>query len=596
MTTLTGRPPEPTAGRGSGGRRRPLDPVTLAVLGSALTSLSEEMGGVLRRSSYSPIIREMLDYSCAVFDADGQLVAQGEFIPAQLGAMALVVRATLERHRETLQPGDVFVANDPYAGGAHTPDVNVIRPVFEPGGGARRRPRLLAWVGTVAHQVDVGGPNPGTEGADHRDTFAEGLVLPPVRLADASGPDSDLLAVIAANVRDPVATLADLRAQMAACRLGERRLIELHRRYGGAILREAFAALLDHAERRTRAALVALPDGTAQAAGCLDDDGAGGPPLEIGVRLSKEADTLTVDLSAAPASPGALNVPWASTVATVLYVVRAVCDPTIPANEGVLRALRIHAPLGTLFNPRPPAAVSVRHLACQRLADLLLRAAATLWPEAVPLAGHFVGFFSLMAVGPSPRTGRPVVLQDVVGGGTGAHGPRRLPQGAWQEGGDGLDGVDTHLSNVGLLPAEVCELEYPWRLWRSELVAGSGGRGRWRGGRGIRRVYEALAGPQPVVLYCEQTDPRFRPWGAVGGGDGRPTRLRVLDPRGRSIRVAAKGTVVVSAGTRIVVETGGGGGWGSPARQGGVRRGGRDGERGGLPSGADHGGRSRAGP
>jgi N-methylhydantoinase B len=540
-----------------------LDPITFGVLEAALRSTCEEMGAALRRSSYSPIIREMLDFSCAVFDASGRLVAQGEFIPAQLGAMSLVVRETIRRHEATLARGDVFIANHPYLGGAHTPDVNVLRPVFD---GRGRRP--IAWTGTVAHQVDFGGPNPGTEGADHAQLFAEGLVLPPVRLETAAGPVVPIVEIISANVRDPVSTLADLRAQSAACLVGQRRILELWSRFGAGTLRVTFDALIDHAERRTRAALATLPDGEAEAAGYLDDDGAGGPPTRIGVRLSKRGDRLTVDLSgSAPQVAGGINVPWASTLASVAYLVRAITDATIPANDGTLRSVSIVCPEGSVLNPRPPAAVSVRHITIQRLADTMVRAATTLWPE-VAVAGHFVGFFSLMAEGPSPRTGRPTVLQDVVGGGSGAHGPRQYPDGRAVSGGDGLDAVDTHLSNVGLLSAEVCEVEYPWRLVRSELIRGSGGRGRWQGGRGVRRTYEVLAEPQRVVLYCEQTDPSFRPWGAAGGEDGSPTRLIVRDPSGRRLRVASKGTLTLAPGSTVTIETGGGGGFGAldPAR------------------------------
>lgn len=530
----------------TGGR---LDPVTFGVLSAGLVSIAEEMGAALRASSYSPIIREMQDYSCALFDPDGRLVAQGEFIPAQLGAIALVVRSTIDAHGGSVAPGDVFVANHPYRGGAHTPDVNVIRPVFE---SRRRSARLVGWVGTVAHQVDFGGVNPGTEGADHRDLFAEGLILPPVRLESATGPSTDVYALVAANVRDPVATLADLRAQVAACRVGERRLLELVGRHGRPTIDAVFRDAIDHAERRTRAALAALPDGEAAAEACLDDDGAGGPPTRIVVRLEKRRDRLTVDLSdSADQVPGGLNVPWASTLAAVAYLVRAVSDPTIPANEGTLAPVTIVCPDGSVLRPRPPAAVSVRHLTIQRLADVMIRAATSLWPDHVPVAGHFVGFFSLMAVGPSPRDGRPVVFQDVVGGGTGAHA-----------GGPGLDAVDTHLSNVGLLSAEVCETEYAWRLVRSELLPRSGGRGRWEGGRGVRRTYEVLAAPQPVVLYCEQTDSRWRPWGAAGGADGTATRLVIRDRTGRRLRAPAKGTIMLDPGSTVTIETGGGGGYG----------------------------------
>jgi N-methylhydantoinase B len=328
-----------------------------------------------------------------------------------------------------------------------------------------------------------------------------------------------------------------------------------------------FEALLAHAERRTRAALGARPDGEARATGFLDDDGVGGAPVRIEVRLAKRGETLTVDLSGSAGQvAGGVNVPWASTLASVAYLVRAVTDPTIPANDGTLGPVSIVCPEGSVLNPRPPAAVSVRHITLQRLADTMVRASASLWPEIV-VAGHFVGFFSLMAEGPSPRTGRLTVLQDVVGGGTGAHGPRRYADGRRAPGGDGLDAVDTHLSNVGLLSAEVCEVEYPWRLVRSELIRGSGGRGRWNGGRGVRRTYEVLEVAQRVVLYCEQTVPGFRPWGGGGGEDGTPTRLIVRDPAGRRVRVASKGTLVLVPGSTVTIETGGGGGFGAPDDQ-----------------------------
>jgi len=537
-----------------------VDTVSFGVLEAAMRAVCEEMGAALRRSSYSPIIREMLDFSCAIFDPAGRLVAQGEFIPAQLGAMGLVVRETIRRHHDTLAPGDVFIANHPYLGGAHTPDVNVLRPVYAPRG---RRP--VGWVGTVAHQADFGGPNPGTEGAGHAQLYAEGLILPPVRLETARGAVETTVEVIGANVRDPVSTLADLRAQAAACLVGERRVLELRARSGAATLGAMFKALLEHAEQRTRAALRALPDGDATATGFLDDDGVGGAPVRIEVRLLKRGDTLTVDLSGCAAQvAGGVNVPWASTLASVAYLVRAVTDPTIPANDGMLRPVSIVCPEGSVLNPRPPAAVSVRHVTIQRLADTMVRASGRLWPE-IAVAGHFVGFFSLMAEGPSPRTGRATVLQDVVGGGTGAHGPRRYADGRRVEGGHGLDAVDTHLSNVGLLSAEVCEVEYPWRLVRSELIRGSGGRGRWQGGRGVRRTYEVLGVAQRVVLYCEQTEPRFRPWGEGGGGDGTPTRLIVRDPAGHRVPLASKGTVVLAPGSTVTIETGGGGGFGVPA-------------------------------
>ncbi|OGN87289.1 MAG: hypothetical protein A2X23_10070 [Chloroflexi bacterium GWC2_73_18] len=531
-------------------RARALDPVRFEILHSALLSVTDEMGAVLKRSSYSPIIREMDDYSCALFDAGGRLVAQGDFIPSQLGAISLVVRATLARHRSTLAPGDVFIANSPYVGGAHTPDVNILHPVFRDGA-------LFAWTGTVAHHADFGGPNPGTEGADLNELYAEGLILPPVRLYRRGEPDAELFDLIGANVRDTVATLADLRAQTAACWSGERRLAEVVEDHGAAAVETAFERALDHAERRTRAALAALRDGEGEAEGFLDDDGAAGPPTRIHARLTKRGDRLTVDFSGSAAQvPGALNNPWASTRACVVFLVKVLADPALTSNDGALRPITIVCPEGSVLRPRPPAAVSVRHLTCQRTADTLLRAAGAVWPEKAVASG-MVGFFGINAGGTSPRSGRPTAAQDVVGGGTGGH---RL--------GDGLDGVDTYMSNVGLLPVEVAESEYPMRILRSELIAGSGGDGRGRGGLGIRRDYLLLEEWQTVTLYCEQSDPRFVPRGAAGGGDGTPTRFRVFAPDGTEMRLRSqKVTLRLPRGSLVRVESGGGAGWGDPAER-----------------------------
>ncbi|MEX2135642.1 MAG: hydantoinase B/oxoprolinase family protein [Chloroflexota bacterium] len=539
------------------------DPVAFELLHTALLSVTDEMGAALRRSSYSPIIREMLDYSCAIFDHRGRLVVQGDFIPAQLGAMSLVVQEVLARHSPSLARGDVFIANDPYAGGAHTPDVNVIRPIFGTHEGRHARPSLLAFSASVAHQVDFGGRNPGTEGADNLDLFHEGLVLPPVHLSRAGTPVTELFDLIAANVRDPISTLADLRAQMASCLAGERRLLELAADWSVPTLRSAFAQALRTAEQRTRRALAALPGGSSEAEGYLDDDGAGGAPTRVHARLEKLGDELTVDLSGtAMQVAGGINNPWSSTRACVAYLLKAVTDQDAPQNDGSLRPVTIVCPEGSLLNPRRPAAVSVRHLTCQRLADVLLAAAGRLWPE-LRIGASFVGFFSIMAAGPSPKTGRTVVIQDVVGGGSGAHGPH-----GDRPGGPGTDGVDTYMSNVALLPAEVCEIEYPWRLVRSELVDGSEGRGRWHGGRGLRRTYQVLGeASQRVVLYCEQTNPAFRPRGAAGGGGGTSTRLEVRDPRGGLLPVASKATVTLDPGSTVTIITGGGGGWGAPGRR-----------------------------
>jgi N-methylhydantoinase B len=356
-------------------REEVLDPITFELVHAALVSAAEEMGVVLKRSSYSPIIRDMEDFSCALFAADGTLVAQADFIPAQLGAMSLVVRSVLERWGTDVADGDVFVANHPYMGAMHTPDVNVLQPVFVDGG-------LFAWTGATAHHLDVGGVNPGTEGPDLREVFAEGVILPPVRLYRHGEDNRDVFDLLTENVRDPQSTISDLRAQRAACALGERRVHELIGRFGRRAIETGFRQAVDAVERATRALLRDLPDGEAEAEGFMDDDGRGGPPTRIHARIVKARDRLTVDLSGSAAQvAGAFNVPWASTRAAVIYAVRAMTDPAMTTNDGILRPLEIVCPRGSVLNPEPPAAVSVRHNTCQRLADVLVRAFSELWPD-----------------------------------------------------------------------------------------------------------------------------------------------------------------------------------------------------------------------
>ena len=526
---------------------RAVDPITFELASAALQAAAIEMGGVLKHSSYSPIIREMDDFSCAIFRADGDLVAQADFIPAQLGAMSLVVRAIIGRWGSAVAPGDAYLANHPYLGAMHTPDLNVIMPVFH--GGA-----LFGWVGTAAHHIDVGGVRPGTEGPDLAEVYAEGLLLPPVRLYRGGEENPDVFALVGAAVRDPVSTLSDLRAQRAACLVGERRVIEVTERYGPATVTAVFDQMLGAVERAVRLDLADLPDGEGEAEGFLDDDGVGGPPTRIHARLAKRGDHLVVDLSgSAPQVRGAMNVPWASTRASVVYAIRAMTAPARSTNDGVLRTVDIICPRGTVLNPDPPAAVSIRHNTCQRLADTLIRAASVIWPEHA-IASSTVAFFGMNLASASPRTGVPSVMAEVVGGGTGAH-----------RGGDGLDGVDTYLANVGLMPVEVAESSYSVRILRTELIAGSQGDGRYRGGLGIRREYQVLGAESAVTLYSEQTDPRFAPRGAAGGGDGAPSRITVTGPDGTVLPVGSKASLVLAPGSVVRIETSGGGGYGDPA-------------------------------
>lgn len=526
-----------------------LDPVTFELLHASLVSAAEEMGQVIKRSSHSPIIREMDDFSCAIFRADGALVAQADFIPAQLGAMSLVVQSLIARWGDRVAAGDVFLANHPYQGGMHAPDLNVIMPVFI-------EDVLFAWAGTTAHHIDVGGVRAGSQGADLEQLYAEGLVFAGVRLYAAGQENADIVSILTENVRDPTSTLSDLRAQHAACLLGRRRVEESVARFGRSTVSTGMAQMLDLVEQATRLSLTDLADGEAEAEGFLDDDGFGGPPVRIHARMRKTGDRLLVDLSGSAAQVrGALNVPWASTRAAVVYLVRAMTDPGLATNDGILRPLDIVCPPGNVLNPRPPAAVSVRHNTCQRLADTLVRCASRLWPEKA-VASSTVTFFGMHLEGISPLTGSLSVMAEVVGGGTGAH--RR---------GDGLDGVDTYMGNVGLMPVEVAETGYSVRILRTELIPGSQGLGEYDGGLGIRREYLIIGDPKTVTLYAEQTDPAFRPRGARGGSDGAPSRVTVTGPAGNVLPLGPKFTRRLDPGSVVRIETAGGGGYGDPDRR-----------------------------
>ena len=374
------------------------DPVTVAVIAAALRAICWEMSEALRRSAHSPIIREMYDFSCGVFSAEGETVAQDELIPAFLGTMASTMPFVLESVGDQhIDEGDAFFTNDPYRGGTHTPDVQVFVPLLREG-------RVVAWCGNIAHHSDLGGTNPGTEGYANGSIFEEGLRIPPVRLVEAGRLNEPLLRVIENNIRDPQSTAGDLRAQLAAAKLGQRRLGELFDRYGTATIQEAMAVQLDQSERRIRAAIAAREDGTASAEGWLDDDGLGSDPVRVAVTVEVAGDGVRIDLTGShPQIAGGMNMSETAAKAAIYFAVKAIFDPDAPHNGAIVRPIEMVLPEGSIANPRFPAAVSLRHLAVQRLTDTMVHAFSRLYPD-LATAGSFVGFSSIAAAGPHPRT------------------------------------------------------------------------------------------------------------------------------------------------------------------------------------------------
>jgi len=522
-----------------------IDAVTLEVFNHRFSAIAEEMGVALCRSAFSPNIKERRDFSCALFDGAGAMVAQAAHIPVHLGAMPLSLRAAIAQR--PMGPGDVVMLNDPYAGGTHLPDVTVVAPVFLRG---TRRP--FGYVANRAHHADIGGAAPGSMPLA-TEIYQEGLRLPPVRLVAGGQVVDDVLRLFLANTRVPDERRGDLLAQLAALRLGDRRLQELVEGGGRQRTAAAMAALQGYSARLMRAALRRLPAGTCHAVDWMDDDGTGSEriPIYVSVRLGQ--GQVVVDFAGtAPQVAGGINANYAVTLAAVLYVFQAVAASAIPANAGLLQPIRVVAPLGSLVNARFPAAVAGGNVeTAQRIVDVLLKALAGVVPQQIPAASN--GSMNNLALGGyDTARRRPFAYYETIGGGVGAgpHGP-------------GASGMHTHMTNTLNTPVEALEAGYPLRVWRYGLRVGSGGRGRQRGGEGIVREVELLV-PASVTLLTDRR--RLRPYGLRHGGSAEPGRnlLRTRGPGGRlqTRRLPAKTNVTVSPGDRICILTPGGGGWG----------------------------------
>lgn len=523
-----------------------LDPIALEVLRHALSAVAEEMNANLVRTAYSPNIKERRDCSCAVFDPDGQMVAQAESIPVHLGAMPHSVAAAIARV-DVFSDGDIVVLNDPYAGGAHLPDITFVAPVFV-------EDALIAFVANRAHHADVGGKEPGSLAGDTVEIYQEGLRIPPVRLWRRGVVDADLLDVILLNVRTPEERRGDLRAQHAACWTGIERVKALCTRHGTEHLLRGMAAMLDYSERRMRSEIARLPDGQASFEDVLDDDGVSGGPIRLKVSIAVDADRIVVDFQGSAAqTAGPINAVLAVTTSATYYAIRSLTDSEIPPNAGCYRPIEIVAPEGTVVNPVPPVPVVGGNLeTAQRIVDVILGAFGKTIPERTIAACQ--GTMNNVAIGGiDPRNGRPYTLYETIGGGFGARPTR-----------DGIDGVQSHMTNTLNTPVEALELAYPLRVERYELIPGTGGEGRFRGGQGIRRDITVLGHRARVSLLTERRT--HRPYGVAGGGPGAPGE-NVLVRGGEELRLPAKGTLSVASGETISIRTPGGGGYGDPGER-----------------------------
>jgi N-methylhydantoinase B len=510
----------------------------LEVFQHLFAAVAEEMGAALRRSAFSPNIKERLDFSCAVFDARGRMASQAAHIPVHLGAMPEAVRSCL-KHLE-LAPGDAALLNDPYLGGTHLPDITVVSPVYFEG-------ERLAFVANRAHHADVGGVSPGSMPLAE-EVFQEGLILPPVRIQRGGIVEDDLLRVILANVRTPRERLGDLRAQLAANHRGIDRIQSLAARYGALGVNAAMDALILYAERMTRRLIASLPQGTYVFEDQMDDDGFDSQPARIRVAVTLRGEEAVVDFTGtSPQRRGGINAVLPITAAAVAYVFRSLIGLDIPANSGCLEPIHILAPEGSLVNPRPPASVAAGNVeTSQRIVDVLLGALAQACPDRVPAASQ--GTMNNLTIGGGdPARGRPFTYYETIGGGMGA-----------RPGKDGAAAIHSHMTNTWNTPVEALEFAYPLRVREVSIRRGSGGAGKWRGGDGMVREIELLANARVTILSDRRI---FSPYGLQGGSDGR-AGLNFLLRDGESLPLPGKASFGGRAGDVVRIETPGGGGLG----------------------------------
>ena len=527
-----------------------LDPVSLEILSNALRSVTDETYVALMKSAYSTNIKERHDHSTAIMDPRGRLVVQAaDSLPIHIASMSGLMASLIEKYGHDLRDGDIFVANDPHvAGGTHLPDVNLAMPVFIDG-------KPIAFLCNIAHHADIGGMAPGSMAGGMSEIYQEGLRIPVVKLFREGVLQQDLLDLLLLNVRVPEERRGDYFAQIAACRLGTRRLREVVAIHGADSVSHAFSEIIERTESRMRDGIEGVPDGVYEFEDVMDGDGldARAIPIRICIRITGRRAHFDFRGTAAQV-PGNVNVTLNATRASVCYSLKALLDPDVPNNEGVLNVAEIAAEPGTLLNAVFPASVASRAHTCQRIVDVVLGALAPALPERVVAAANGANTTAVFA-GIDPRSGNPYVYLETLGGGMGARPDR-----------DGKDGVQVHITNTSNLPVEAIEAEYPLRVEEYSLVEDSGGAGRFRGGTGLRRCV------RPVGHDCvfNGVGERFthRPWGIFGGDCGASGRFLLRERDGESRQLPDKpGELRVRPDQCVVVETPGAGGYGPPAER-----------------------------
>jgi N-methylhydantoinase B len=514
------------------------DHIELEVFKNIFHSIAEEMGAALRRTAFSPNIKERRDYSCAVFDADAEVIAMGDHMPVHLGSMPMSVRGAIASCE--LNPGDMVMLNDPFRGGTHLPDITLVAPVY-----VAKKSKPDFYVASRAHHADVGGTYPGSMGLC-REIYQEGFRIPPVTIVQKGKMNRDVLALLLNNVRTPDEREGDLGAQIAACHTGAERLREVCLRYGLNQTRRNAKHLLEYSEAIMRAFLRRVPKGTYRAEDFMDNDGISDKPIRIAVTLRFGKD-VTVDFTGSdPQVEGSINAVEAITYSACFYVFRCLLADDVPATAGLMRPVKVIAPAGTIVNAKPPAAVAGGNVeTAQRIVDVLLRALAKALPDKIPAASS--GTMNNLTIGGiDPRSGQPFAYYETLTGGMGAR-PTKA----------GVSGVHTHMTNSLNTPAEALEYAYPLRVRRYSLRRNSGGAGKYPGGDGVVREIEVLADADVTLLSERRTR---GPWGLAGGSEGKPGEAYSVK-NGKAEKLSGKFSMRLKKGERIRIESPGAGGW-----------------------------------
>ncbi len=525
-----------------------VDPITIEVIRNALSYSAEEMGIALRNSAYSHNIKERMDHSCAIFNINGDMVAQAEHIPVHLGSLPHGIKNAinyLTERGEAFRPGDIFLFNDPYISGTHLNDVTLIKPVFYKG-------KHVGFTANKAHHVDVGGKTPGSMSGDATELYQEGIIIPPVRFVSSGKINEDILAIFTENVRTPHITRGDLRAQIAANNLGERRILELIDRYGVEVYLQALEEILNYSERRMVEEIREIPNGTYDAEDCLEDTGVSDKPVWIRVKLIVSDGTMTIDYTGTDKQVnGPINAVFGVTLSATYFAIKSVVDPEVPMNQGAMRPLKVIAPKGTLVNPYKPAPVSGGNVeTSQRIADVMFKALSKALPYKVP-AASLGSMNNIMAGGYDPQRKRPWAFYETIGGGSGAR-PFE----------DGVDGIHTNMTNTLNTPIEAIEQYYPIEFVSYEFREESFGAGRYRGGVGIVRSWRLTAPRATVSILAERV--KVTPYGVQGGLPGKSAEFFLIKKDGSRKRLPGKVTVELKNGDIIEINTAGGGGYGPP--------------------------------